>query len=243
MLSSSFEIPDLFPEGGFNNEFKPLSEGDAPRIWPRVIVVYAQWVRLNTGEQPDMDWFNKIIKSGKHFLSPILNFVVSNKSMSKLTQDWLFRGWREFDHPYIKRTYLTDSDGDSLVKDGWVDWVTERIDNIVAPSDNRCWLSAQIQYFGGTHSQFFNNRATGTSYSWRDSTIVCILDCFYQNNSSSKTRAEEWQSINDSEGVGPMVSLANITNVCFGDHTEVMIWTPTTFFTMKTTKSTNNYWI
>jgi len=63
----------------------------------------------------------------------------------------------------VKRSYLTNSR--SLDKSGWVDWVSGRINEAVAPLDNGLWLSVQIQAFGGKYSQFAVNADNGTSYS------------------------------------------------------------------------------
>lgn len=98
----------------------------------------------------------------------------------------------------MKRTYLTNST--TLGGDGWVDWVTGRINDIIEPEANGCWLSAQLQCFGGNNSKFVTNADNGTSYSWRDSTLVATLDCFHEE--SEKDRAEDWEKVNDLEGIG-----------------------------------------
>ena len=204
MLSSSFDLPSLCP--GIDEDMKifhPELYGDDKMIgWPRVIVVYAQYVQFTKDDKCNFSWFDRIKGSGKLFLSslPFLN-QVSPKNMSDLTKDWIFMNVREFEHPYIKRAYLTKSK--TLTEDGWVDWVVGRVDKIAA-SVNGCKLSVQIQNFGGSNSMFYKNRDNGTSYSWRDSTIVCILDCFYdQSFPLAQKTAEEWQSTNDSQGIGP----------------------------------------
>ena len=79
--------------------------------------------------------------------------------------------------------------------------MTKRINDIVEPEANRCWLSGQVQYLGGRNSQFAANAGNGTSYSWRDSTLLLVLDCFY--STAEKDRAEDWQNTNDKEGLGP----------------------------------------
>jgi hypothetical protein len=45
------------------------------------------------------------------------------------------------------------------------------------------------------------NADNGTSYSWRDSTLVCVLDRSHE--SYAKDRVEDWQKVNDHEGIGP----------------------------------------
>lgn len=163
--------------------------------WPRTIVVYAQWVPFNKTDKPDMSWFDRVQDGAIRLFQDGL----VKKPMSKLTPMWIFRDVREFDLPFTKRTYMTDST--SLTKDNWVPWVTDRIDSIVAPVDNFMWLACQIQCFGGKNSMFVKNADNGTSYSWRDSTVCCVLDAFHW--SDHKQEAEDWQSVNDQIGIGP----------------------------------------
>ena len=195
VLSSSFKLLDWFPEidGKMRDEHPELFGDDDMPFWPRMIIVYAQWVPLKPGDSPDMKWFDRI-RQGSLF-----NLPVKVKPMSELAGDWLFRNVREFDKPYVKRTYATNST--TLSKDGWTTWVSERIDRIVRPEANRCWISAQLQCFGGNQSRFFLNRNNGTAFSWRDSTVLCTIDCFH--NPNSKSTAVDWQKINDFEGIGP----------------------------------------
>lgn len=205
VLSKSCKLPDIVHDkDNLDKEMKShhpeiYGEDNIP-IWPQAIIVYAQYVPFNKTDICDMKWFDDIMKAGK----PLIPFInsVKMKEMSKLTRDWIFMNVREFDFPYVKRTYFTNSK--TLVKDGWVDWVTGRIDDILK-SKNNCYLSVQIQNFGGENSEFYNNRNNGTSFSWRDSTIVCVLDCFYDQKKSkgeAKKIAEDWQETNDKEGIG-----------------------------------------
>jgi hypothetical protein len=195
VLSSSFKLLDLWPEldSRMREEHPEIYGVNGIPFWPRTIVVYAQWVPFDKKDVPNMAWFDRIREGA------LFDPAVKEKPMSALTGDWIFRNVREFDHPYVKRACLTKSA--TLGKDGWADWVTKRIDAIVKPEDNGCWLSAQLQCYGGKQSKFVTNANNGTSYSWRDSTLICILDCFH--SSSAKDRAEDWQKINDVEGVGP----------------------------------------
>ncbi|KAF2834333.1 FAD-binding domain-containing protein [Patellaria atrata CBS 101060] len=195
VLSSSFKLLDLWPEldGRMREEHPEIYGENSIPFWPRTIVVYAQWVPFEKNDVCNMDWFNRIRKGS------IFNQGVEEKPMSKLTGDWIFRNVREFEHPYVKRTYLTNST--TLGRDGWADWVTKRIDAIVKPEANRCWLSAQLQCYGGKYSKFTTNAGNGTAFSWRDSTLIATLDCFHEN--SAKSRAEDWQKVNDAEGIGP----------------------------------------
>jgi FAD binding domain len=196
VLSSSFQILDLFPEidGKMKEEHPELYGDDGLPFWPRMIVVYAQWVPFAKTDVCDMAWFDRIRKGS------LFDLPSQVKPMSDLTSDWIFRNVREFKHPYIKRTHTTKST--TLAASGWASWVTKRIDAIVAPDDNSCYISAQLQCFGGKNSMFFRNKDNGTSFSWRDSSIVCTLDCFY-DGPEAKKEAIEWHKINDDEGIGP----------------------------------------
>ena len=195
VLSSSFDLPSLWP--GLDDkmrEFHPRIFGkDGIPVWPRTIVVYAQWVPFNKSDVPDMGWFDRIREG------TIIDTEVMEKPMSQLTAEWIFRNIREFDHPYVKRCYATNST--TLGKDGWASWVTKRIDEIVKPEANRCWLSCQLQCIGGKDSMFARNADNGTAFSWRDTTVVATLDCFHKDNTLGI--AEDWAKVNDEEGVGP----------------------------------------
>ena len=195
VLSSNFDLPSLFPEADDleAEKFPKIFGKDGNKIWPRLIVVYAQWVPFGPNDHPDDSWF-KAIAEGSIF--PHVNV----KPMSQLTSDWIFRNIREFDLPYIKSTHLTDST--TLVKDKWPEWLTQRIDDIVAPNFNGCHISAQIQSFGGKNSKFTTNANNGTAYSWRnDSTMCCTLDAFYKGEAAQKT-AIKWHNRNEAEGIG-----------------------------------------
>lgn len=195
VLSSSFKLLDLWPEldDKMRDEHPEIYGEDGIPFWPRTIVVYAQWVPFDKGDVVDMSWFERFRKGAV----PISG--VEEKPMSELTGAWLFRNVREFDHSYIKRTYMTNST--TLAKDGWASWVTKRIDAVVSPLTNGCYLSAQLQCIGGKHSKFVTNADNGTSYSWRDSTVACTMDCFHIP--PAKARANDWQNTNDQEGLGP----------------------------------------
>lgn len=58
-----------------------------------------------------MAWFDRLRKDFNYYQG------VQQKPMSELTGDWIFRNVREFDHPYVKRSYLTKST--TLGKNSW----------------------------------------------------------------------------------------------------------------------------
>ncbi|KAK7000474.1 FAD-binding PCMH-type domain-containing protein [Favolaschia claudopus] len=162
-------------------------------VWPRRIVVYAQYIPFSPSDKPDMNFFEQL-ETGS-----FLQSEVEKMPMSQLSSLWMFRDMREFELPYVKRMYATKSR--TLVKDGWVDWVVSRVDEIVEPSLNGQWLTAQFQCFGGKNSMFTRNANNGTSYSWRDSTMLMTMDNFHKPE--KKAEAEAWEAKNDAEAIGP----------------------------------------
>ncbi|KAK7757916.1 hypothetical protein SLS62_000294 [Diatrype stigma] len=200
VLSEAFPLLDLWP--GLDEVMArrhPELYGDNGVIfWPRTIIVYAQWVPLSRGDTCDMAWFDRIKEGSDWLLGSDRD--VEEKPMSQLTGDWIFRNVREFEHPYVKRTYATRSR--TLAADGWADWVVGRIDALVRPERNRCWLSCQLQCIGGARSAAARNGDGGaTAYSWRDTTVAATMDCFH--TPETKARAEDWQKVNDQEAIGP----------------------------------------
>ncbi|KAK3049062.1 hypothetical protein LTR09_009716 [Extremus antarcticus] len=193
VLSSDFPLLHLIP--GLDQ----IMKRDHPNIfgfdglpdWPPTIILYAQWVPLAENDRYDPKWFSDLANAGKWRLKHDEFGKDTPKRMSEMTGEWIFRNIREFDHPYEKRTYLTNST--TLVRDGWVEQVSKRVHRVISPSLKdeflQCWVSCQIQCFGGKNSMFTRNADNGTSYSWRDSTVCCTLDCFVE--SSYKHVAED----------------------------------------------------
>lgn len=194
VVSERNKLKDIVPNADdLVKKHHPGYFDNKPKHWPAMIIVFAQWVPFSPNDVWDKAWFDRIVGySG-------MADPVTEKSMSKLTGDWIIRSLREFDLPYIKRTYSTNSK--TLKKDGWVEWVANRVETLVKPLDNNCYISAQFQTFGGKKSQFVAKADNGTAYSWRDATLVCTIDSFYDEG--GKKTSEEWQRINDEEGIGP----------------------------------------
>ena len=183
--------------------------------WPiNAIVVYAQWVPFSSSDKFDHSWFDNL-KKGALFSKDTVEIGRSDPAkkpkMSDLTKWWIFQYEREFELPYIKRTYTTNST--TLGADGWADWVTGRIHEQITDLSNGCYLSCQLQGFGGNNSMFTKNvpedKPYDTSYSWRDTTMVATLDCFYRPPSHLLRRSKgpyaatlKWQFENDL-GMGP----------------------------------------
>ncbi|CAG8824351.1 18099_t:CDS:1, partial [Gigaspora rosea] len=181
---------------------------DAPRVyWPPVIIVFAQWANLEGDRQVyDPNFIGKIKQAGGDGQIQVDDDIYT--PMSTLTGDWTFPIEREFKLPYVKRVYMSNSSAQRLKDYEWTDWVSGRIDN------GNIWdspdpmvqltfdlsLSVQIQCYGGLNSRYFQNgKKNLTSFSWRDTNIVCVLDAFY--NDAEYDRVREWQQEND-KGVG-----------------------------------------
>ncbi|GKT47689.1 FAD-linked oxidoreductase [Colletotrichum spaethianum] len=186
--------------------------------FPASIILYAQWCPTNKNDKYDANvdaWFNKFRDLKRRLENETLQFAEFDMEMSDMTGQWIFPKAREFDLPYVKRTYSTKST--TLSKDKWVDAVVDRIDLIYSPEQYlqghageknyerymRCKLSVQIQCFGGKNSRFYTNKDNGTSYSWRDSSVVQTLDCFHNPDEESKSYAQAWQTKNDAIMNGP----------------------------------------
>lgn len=235
VLSLDFPITTLFPELGkadnweriqdkiksyFGREFLKFLNGR----FPAVIAVYAQWVPLSPEDKYDAivdQWFQRYRDMGSLFKDEALQIRDIDEDLSKMTGEWIFPKKREFELPYVKRTYMTSSR--NLVDNHWPDAVVKRIDSIYNPRhylNNKpgdedyerfmCLkLSVQIQCFGGEHSQFYTNRNNGTSYSWRDSTVCTTLDCFHNDDVEAKRFATRFAEGNDALMAGPNSPYSN----------------------------------
>lgn len=202
LVLSSF-TPDLDVQ--MRQDHPDLYGDDGRFLWPPIIVVYAQWANLEgKGQIYDGKFFNEIkLAGGEDQGIPFLGIRVDDsepKPLSELTSDWIFPNVREFEMLYIKCIYMSNSE--TLETDQWTDWVCDRIHEIQRNPFNGCYLSVQIQHFGGDKSRCYQNSKNGTtSFSWRDSSLCCVLDCFHCGYASPKDTAEQWQHENDT-GVG-----------------------------------------
>jgi len=186
---------------GFNQDLHKELREARPDLFDKVtgntlfagIAVYAQWVKLSPNDKPNMDWFDKL----NHGSIPFVSKGVQQLPMSQIVKLWLFTAKREFDHPYVKRTLMTNSS--SLGSDGWASWISKHIDEICTP-ENGLFVSAQLQCAGGKFSKYTTNAGNGTSYSWRDSRLGCTIDCFHDDD--QKQAAEDWEKVTDMM-VGP----------------------------------------
>ncbi|KAJ5983914.1 hypothetical protein N7481_006013 [Penicillium waksmanii] len=234
VLSTDFPVTILFPtlknadeweniqnkiKGALADKFLDWLNGS----FPAIIVLYAQWCPTSKDAKYDESvdqWFNKFRDLKGFFKNETLLIHELEEDMSQMSGEWIFPKKREFDLPYVKRTYSTNSK--TLEKDNWVDNVVDRIDLIYNPHQlldhnpgdkeyevyTHCKLSVQIQCYGGDNSRFYRNKDNGTSYSWRDTSVAQTLDCFHEPGDKFKEYAENWQTKNDSIMVGPSSSFS-----------------------------------
>lgn len=206
VLSSGNSFAALFP--GRAKRLRDIYNGDdeLPNIdpnlpvYPRVIIVWAQWVKLNPTDTFDRKtWFDRL--SAGCYPGVSMNYVdLKPQDMSLMTSNWwVMDTVREYPWPYVKSTRMSDKK--NLRDSGWSEWITGRIDEVVKPENNGLFICAQIQPFGGAQSMTRRNANNGTAYSWRDSTICCTLDCFYKPDSEAKAR--EWFHKNEEKVCGP----------------------------------------
>ncbi|KAG0215368.1 hypothetical protein BGX28_000108 [Mortierella sp. GBA30] len=207
LSSSCLVLPSFMPEvdDRMRRVHPELFGTDGELYWPPMIVVYAQWANLGgDGQLYDPTFFKRIKNAAGDDANPFMGIQVDDNEptpMSTLTSHWIFQNVREFDLPYVKRTYMSNSR--TLKEDRWTDWVCNRINHIQTNAFNECKLAVQIQHFGGSNSRTFQNRLDGTTaFSWRDSNICCVLDCFHCPDEAARATAEQWQVENDTEGVG-----------------------------------------
>ncbi|KDR69004.1 hypothetical protein GALMADRAFT_272184 [Galerina marginata CBS 339.88] len=172
-----------------------------------IIVVFVQWANLEgEGQTYDPTFFKKIQDVIGGPLEPHGGLGLNDEEapMSTLCSFWVFPITREFQLPYFKRTYITESK--TLEKDGWSKWVTGRLDKLILHPLEHHYVSAQFSYLGGKNSRFrIQDPDNDMSFSWRrDSTFVCTMDVFYDETKGAKVKAEaqEWAETNDKEGVG-----------------------------------------
>ncbi|KAL7944988.1 FAD-binding domain-containing protein [Trichoderma barbatum] len=190
VISEDYPLDGLFDLDRLSKHKSGLCRLDGAALIS-LIVIYAQWVPFTATDNPDETWFDKL-KDGAIFNDDNV------KPMSALTAEWIFRKDREYDLPYVKRTYLTTAT--NLSENGWVEWTTGRVDEVVQSTGH--YIATQIQPFGGKSSRFRINNDGSRAYSWRDSTLVLILDNFYVPEDGRKEAAEAWAAVNEEQGIG-----------------------------------------
>ncbi|KAG0289308.1 hypothetical protein BGZ98_003877 [Dissophora globulifera] len=205
---------------------KREEEEDRPAA---VIVIYAQWANLRgSGQDYKSTFFDKIrvAGGGRERMLPFRGILLDDEqmAMSELCSHWVFDMVREYQLPYIKRLYLSNSRSIDLKEKDWSTWAAKRVQALEGNIDDGLYIAGQFQYCGGHQSRLrIKDRDNLTSLSWRDSNFGCTLDAFYDYPGDSKQRkafrsepeskasrdalarvkkaAKEWVEQNDKEGV------------------------------------------
>lgn len=182
-----------------------------------VVLVYFQYSNLdNKPDTYDPSWCNKI----KAILSTsdsswwewveqeIIDRIVVmcdddeiTPISESVTQLWTYEGTREFNYPFLKNAQVTDK----VASPDWSEWAATRIDKMSGRSEEGLMVFVQCENFGGQNSAVTKNgRRKQTSYAWRNTTIGYNLDIFFNGDMTDAEKlAQEWQSVNVAEGIGP----------------------------------------
>ncbi|KAG0083695.1 hypothetical protein BGZ92_010555 [Podila epicladia] len=181
------------------------------------IIVFAQRANLHGNNREPDPWFTKLrsVFNGH----PGSVFTDSNEiPLSTLSSHWLFPIDREMELPYIKGVAMTKAPASYLKDKNWSQWVCNRIDELEVPSQDlpnqdppkqKCFAVAQFAYTGGTGNSTpatVKNDDGKTALSWRDSTFLMVMDCFYtpddDGKSDNKAAAQAWSRKNILEATG-----------------------------------------
>jgi hypothetical protein len=126
---------------------------------------------------------------------------------------WTYEGTREFNYPYLKNAQFTDA----VATPDWAEWAATRIDAMVGRSKDGLMVFVQCQNFGGPNSAFTKNGGRNqTAYAWRNTTVGYNMDVFFDRHiHDAHKAAEDWQTKNIAEGVGPTGTFSTADHRCF----------------------------
>ncbi|KAF9172260.1 hypothetical protein BGX21_005195 [Mortierella sp. AD011] len=218
-----------------------------------VIVVYAQWANLKgPGQVYNSAFFDKIREAGggREHMLPFHDILLDDVQvpMSELCSHWVFNMVREYQLPYFKRLYLSNSRSEDLKKSDWSTWASERVEALEGDRENGLHIAGQFQYCGGNQSRLrIKARDNLTSLSWRDSSFGCTLDAFYDYPGNPEQRkayrsqpdsegsrkalagvkaaAKEWVERNDKEGVTEKKFTTQDRRMMWGSHDHDLVAT------------------
>ncbi|KAF9574461.1 hypothetical protein EC968_006445 [Mortierella alpina] len=214
------QLLDLVVEMGDDDEFpadydvvitmtseRPAQYADTPE--EAKIVIWAQWANLEgAGQVYDPTFFQRLIDiaSSNSSMTPHERVLLQDEAMvmSELNNHWIVPIVREFQLPYIKNVKLSDLPSSELRARKYTEWVTERVDRIEANTQaTECYLVHQFAYGGGRHSRARNGDDGLTSFSWRDSSFLFVLDVFYNGEKPKvKEFARQYQKETEKEALG-----------------------------------------
>ena len=143
-----------------------------------------------------------------------------------VTTLWTYKGQREFNYPFLKNAQMTDEVADP---ENWPEWVASRIDGLIEHSKG-LMVVTQCENFGGPDSAMRKNvDRKQTAYAWRNTTVGYCLDAFHNPNvTNARWAAEQWQKVNNDEGVGPCGKLSKVDHRWFwashGDTDMSKVW-------------------
>jgi len=177
-----------------------------------MIVCWAQWLNIKGEPALDDSFFQEIINAPVDPDRPaaIVERLGFDKPLpaSQIYTKWYLDKAREFDLPYIKRTFTTKK----LTSPDWSEWFQGRISAIIGSKEKPkgvpgLWVATQMQMYGGKNSMFIKNglAKNGTAIANRDSIISGTWDAFYDvynphpliDTKDCKPEAEAWQKEND----------------------------------------------
>lgn len=210
------------------------------------IVIYAQWANLKgPGQDYKSTFFDKIREAGggREHMLPFHDILLDDEqmAMSELCSHWLFELVREYQLPYFKRLYLSNSRSIDLKEKDWSTWAAKRVQAMEGNIEDGLHIAGQFQYCGGHQSRLrVKDRDNLTSLSWRDSNFGCTLDVFYDYPGNPKQRkafrskpkskesrdalakvkkaAKEWVEQNDKEGVAEQRFTKQDRRMMWGSH-------------------------
>lgn len=235
-LASSTTLTDMFTNVSANVDQEMLTElGLIDRQTPipvPIIIVFAEWANLVPGETFDpnssSNWFKKMTDAATNASArTIVQSISPNNitSMTTLNANWVFSNVREFTMPFVKSGRVTDSK--TLAQDGWVNFITDRIDTTISIPNSGVHLSGQFQLLGGKHSMFGRPPPGETAYSWRNSNSIYTLDGFYEGSNTSRANAIAFEQQIDAS-IGSNGSFCKddrrVLWSSFGDHRMRNVW-------------------
>ena len=171
--------PDTYDPTWCRKIQKILNSANRGASWWERIMFWVEQVILNLIEKQDNSKVTPITES--------------------ITQLWTYEGTREFNYPYLKYGQVTDK----IASPEWSEWAATRIDAMTGRSHEGLMIFVQCENFGGKNSAVTRNGSRGqTSYAWRNTTVGCNLDIFYNPKmTGAQTIAQDWHAAN-SEAVG-----------------------------------------
>ena len=163
----------------------------------------ADAVELNTEEEdPQKErtkFYRKLLGIDSEYNA--VNYM-SPTPMSEITRYYMWDDVREYPQPYHRRVYMTDKT--DLSTNGWVQWISNRVDIILSEhrSNENVNIQFQVVPIGGENSMYRclgENDVQKSSHSWRNEfTAFLVLDGFYNcKEEEAHQTVMQWIAEND----------------------------------------------